>query len=164
MGARRGDHGGPALHRVHAFGRLRGWRPTGQIGAYAAGLAAIGLALAAIHGASDPFAGTLAAGAIVGEVTAFSGERKGPPPTGPRKGAVARRVGLAAIALGGVAYLLGQTGSPLCRPESLFQWHALWHVLVAVFTRGLRVRDLRPAEGPCRERLTPRPEARQLDP
>ncbi len=31
-------------------------------------------------------------------------------------------------------------------------------------TRGLRVRDLRPAEGPRRERLTPRAEARQLDP
>ena len=41
-------------------------------------------------------------------------------------------MGLVAIALGGVAFLLGQTGSPLCRPDSLFQWHALWHVLVAV--------------------------------
>jgi hypothetical protein len=117
---------------VHALGRIRGWRPSVQIGVYLIGLAAVGLGLAAIHGASDPFAGTLAAGAIVGEVTTFSGARGKPPPAGPRSGAVARGVGLAAIALGGIAYLLGQTGSPLCRPESVFQWHALWHVLVAV--------------------------------
>jgi len=47
-------------------------------------------------------------------------------------GADAQGLALVAIALGGVAFLLGQTGSPLCRPESAFQWHALWHVLVAV--------------------------------
>ena len=41
-------------------------------------------------------------------------------------------MGLTAIAIGGIAFLLGRTGSPLCRPDSLFQWHALWHVLVAV--------------------------------
>ena len=117
---------------VHAFGRIRGWRSTVQIGAYAIGLVAVGLGLAAIHGASDPFAGTLAAGAVVGEVTTLSGERREPPSAGRRSGSVARRIGLVAMALGGIAYLVGQTGSPLCRPESLFQWHALWHVLVAV--------------------------------
>jgi hypothetical protein len=117
---------------VHALGRIRGWRPTLAIGAYAAGLAAVALGLGAIHGASDPFAGTLAAGAVFGEIATVSGERRTRPSGAPRSGDVARGVGLAAIALGGVAYLLGQTGSPLCRPESLFQWHALWHVLVAV--------------------------------
>lgn len=115
---------------VHALARTRGWRPRAEIGAYAAGLVVVGLGLAAIHGASDPFAGTLAAGAIVGEVASFSDERR-PPSAVPRR-AVARGVGLAAIALGGVAFLLGRTGSPLCNPASLFQWHALWHVLVAI--------------------------------
>jgi hypothetical protein len=117
---------------VHAFGRIRGWHPTVQIGAFAIGLAAVGLGLAAIHGASDPFAGTLAAGAVFGEVATVSGGRRTRRPAGPRSGAFARKVGLVGIVLGGVAYLLGQTGSPLCRPESVFQWHALWHVLVAV--------------------------------
>lgn len=117
---------------VHAFGRIRGWRPTVEIGAYAIGLAAVGLGLAAIHGASDPFAGTLAAGAVFGEIATVSGERRTRPSGAPRSGDVARGVGLAAIAMGGVAYLLGQSGSPLCRPESVFQWHAIWHVLVAV--------------------------------
>jgi len=111
----------------------------------------VGLGLAAIHGASDPFAGTLAAGAIVGEIATVSGERR-EPASALRSGAVARGVGLAAIAFGGIAYLLGRTGSPLCRPESLFQWHALWHVLVAValvaYAYAISVRAKVGANGP----------------
>jgi hypothetical protein len=38
-------------------------------------------------------------------------------------------LGLAAAA--GVAYGLGRTGSPLCRPESVLQMHGAWHVLAA---------------------------------
>lgn len=117
---------------VHALVRRRGWRPATEMGAYVIGIAAIGLGLSAIHGASDPFAGTLAAGAVVGEIVTVADDRRRPRSAGPRRVDAARGVGLVAIALGGVAYLLGQSGSPLCRPESLFQWHALWHVLVAV--------------------------------
>lgn len=121
---------------IHALGRRGGWRPTVETGAYAIGLAVVGIGLAVIHGASDPFAGTLAAGAVVGEISTtsggVSGGRRTLPSVAHRSGAVARRVALVAIALGGVAYLLGQTGSPLCRPDSVFQWHAVWHVLVAV--------------------------------
>ena len=115
---------------VHALARMRGWRPHVEIGAYTIGLVAVGLGLAAIQGASDPFAGTLAASALVGEVATVSRDRRTRPPAGSSSGAVG--LGLAALALGGIAFLLGQTGSPLCRPESLFQWHALWHLLVAV--------------------------------
>ena len=116
---------------IHALGRRQAWSPRVEVGAYATCLAAVGLGLATIHGASDPFAGTLAAGAVVGEVATVTGERRHPPSAG-RSGAVPRGVGLAAIALGGIAFLLGRSGSPLCRPESVFQWHAVWHVLVAV--------------------------------
>jgi hypothetical protein len=123
---------------IHALARVLAWRPAVEFGAYAAGLVTVGLGLAAIQGASDPVAGTLAAGAVVGEVGVFSRERRGPAladrvgSSAARGNVVARSVGLAAIALGGVAFLLGRTGSPLCTPESLFQWHALWHVLAAV--------------------------------
>jgi hypothetical protein len=116
---------------VHALARTRGWRPTAEIGAYVTGLIALGVGLAAIQGASDPFAGTLAAGAVLGEVASLSGERR-TPSAAPRSKVIARGVGLTAIAFGGVAYLLGRTGSPLCNPASWFQWHALWHVLVAI--------------------------------
>ena len=33
------------------------------------------------------------------------------------------------FALGLVAYAAGRTGSPLCRPDSLWQYHGAWHVL-----------------------------------
>jgi hypothetical protein len=39
---------------------------------------------------------------------------------------------LGVLAVAGVAFLLGRTGSPWCRPASLAQPHAVWHVAVAV--------------------------------
>jgi len=48
------------------------------------------------------------------------------------------------LLLGGVAYAAGRTGSPWCRPGSLWQPHAVWHVLIAVASgRALAVRDFR---------------------
>jgi hypothetical protein len=35
----------------------------------------------------------------------------------------------AVFALGLAAYAAGRSGSPLCRPDSLWQYHGLWHVL-----------------------------------
>ncbi|HET7666436.1 MAG TPA: hypothetical protein VFK56_10260 [Mycobacterium sp.] len=35
------------------------------------------------------------------------------------------------FALGLAAYAAGRTGSPLCRPDSLWQYHGAWHVLSA---------------------------------
>jgi len=39
---------------------------------------------------------------------------------------------IVAIALAVAMFLLGRTGSPFCDPDSLFQGHAVWHVLGAV--------------------------------
>ncbi|BCI52369.1 hypothetical protein NIIDNTM18_16470 [Mycolicibacterium litorale] len=36
------------------------------------------------------------------------------------------------FALGLAAYAAGRSGSPLCRPESVWQFHGAWHVLSAV--------------------------------
>ncbi len=38
--------------------------------------------------------------------------------------------GIFALAL--LAYAAGRAGSPLCRPDSLWQFHGAWHVLTAV--------------------------------
>ena len=35
------------------------------------------------------------------------------------------------LALGLAAYAAGRSGSPLCRPDSLWQYHGAWHVLSA---------------------------------
>ena len=37
-----------------------------------------------------------------------------------------------ALALAAVVNVLSRTGAPLCRPDSLLQGHAVWHVLTAV--------------------------------
>jgi hypothetical protein len=37
-----------------------------------------------------------------------------------------------ALAVGAAVNVLSRTGAPLCRPDSLAQGHAVWHVLTAV--------------------------------
>lgn len=44
----------------------------------------------------------------------------------------ARALADGSLAVGLAAYLAGRTGSRLCRPDSLLQAHALWHVCSAV--------------------------------
>jgi len=50
-----------------------------------------------------------------------------------------------ALALGGLVHGLSRTGGPLCRPKSLLQGHAAWHVLsaaaLAAWARGALVPD-----------------------
>jgi hypothetical protein len=55
-------------------------------------------------------------------------------PDGARPSSTDRARDIALLAGGGalIAYVLGRTGSPLCRPTSPFQLHAAWHVLSAV--------------------------------
>jgi hypothetical protein len=48
------------------------------------------------------------------------------------------------FALGVTAYAAGRTGSPLCRPDSLWQYHGAWHVLSAV-AAGWAVLAIAPA-------------------
>jgi hypothetical protein len=50
------------------------------------------------------------------------------------------------FALGLVAYTAGRSGSPLCRPDSLWQYHGAWHVLSAV-AAGWAARALAPDRG-----------------
>jgi Ca2+/Na+ antiporter len=52
-----------------------------------------------------------------------------------RRGRVRTTWYIASLALTASAialFVLGRTGAPLCDPESLFQGHALWHVLAAL--------------------------------
>jgi predicted membrane channel-forming protein YqfA (hemolysin III family) len=37
----------------------------------------------------------------------------------------------AILAIALIAYAAGRSGSPLCRPDSLWQYHGVWHVLTA---------------------------------
>lgn len=94
----------------------------------APGVAVSGVALAAVPALGVPAAAV--AGALA-TATEASVHRRGRRPTTARR----RRLYLAgAVALlaGGAFQLLGRTGGPLCRPDSLLQPHALWHVGTAL--------------------------------
>ncbi|MGV0718067.1 hypothetical protein ABQE93_21945 [Mycolicibacterium sp. XJ662] len=55
------------------------------------------------------------------------------------------------FALGLLAYAAGRSGSPLCRPDSLWQFHGAWHVLSAVAV-GLAAWAMRPRPASDTER------------
>jgi predicted membrane channel-forming protein YqfA (hemolysin III family) len=116
----------------HSWGPLRRWRTPPAIAAYLGVLALFGLGLALFRDASDPFAGALAAGAIGGHLMIRPRQPGRRRQEGWGLDRIAGRVALGAAALGVVAFLLGQTGSPWCAPDSWFQWHAVWHVLIAI--------------------------------
>jgi hypothetical protein len=114
-----------------------GWRRWEALGVGAA-LVANGVGSFAYHGTQPPWAQVAHDAPIVAIVALLAanelGRRAQPLPVSePER--ERRRVGRIALATGAAAlgaYALGRTGSPACRPESLFQWHAVWHGLAAV--------------------------------
>lgn len=91
-------------------------------------LVAVGVGSFAFHGPQPSWAKPahdwpiVAAVAVYAVGLARSGRQR-------RWSAWARPVGV--FALGLAAYAAGRSGSPLCRPDSLWQYHGAWHVLSA---------------------------------
>ena len=89
-------------------------------------LVAVGAGSFAYHGPQPSWAELahdwpiIAAGAVYAAGLARSRRRKW-------RSAWAAAAGV--FALGLVAYAAGRSGSPLCRPDSLWQYHGAWHVL-----------------------------------
>ncbi len=98
-------------------------------GAAGAALVAVGTGSFAYHGPQPSWAGLahdwpiVAAGAVYAAALARSGRRQW------RSAWAAAAAGF--LALGLAAYAAGRSGSPLCRPDSLWQYHGAWHVLSA---------------------------------
>jgi hypothetical protein len=123
---------------VAARGRgLAGWRRWEVLGVGAA-LVANGVGSFAYHGTQPSWAKVAHDAPIVAVVALLAanevGRRADRVTVSPAEGR-ARRAGRVALVSGAAAlaaYGLGRTGSPVCRPESLFQWHAAWHLLAAV--------------------------------
>jgi hypothetical protein len=112
---------------VHDLAALAGARSR-EVPAWAGLAGAGGVLLVLAPGAGGALTaglGLLAAGAEV--AAGRRGLRAG---WSPRRRA-AYRAGLAALAAGSAAWLLGRTGGPLCDPDSLLQAHAAWHLLSA---------------------------------
>jgi hypothetical protein len=94
-------------------------------GAAGVALVAVGAGSFAYHGPQPSWAESahdwpiVAAGAVYAAGLARSGRRQ----------RWAKPAGV--FALGLAAYAAGRSGSPLCRPDSLWQYHGAWHVLSA---------------------------------
>jgi hypothetical protein len=91
----------------------------------AVALAAVGVGSLLYHGPMPPAAGIVHDGSIVAlalAVAVLAWRR-----WLPRPGAAA----VLALVAGVAVNLLTRTGAPLCRPESVLQGHAAWHVLTA---------------------------------
>ena len=114
-----------------------GWRRWERAGLGAA-LVANGIGSFAYHGTQPRWAKGAHDGPIVAVVALLAANevgRRADRVSGAE--AEARSRGAGRVALSGgvaalVAYGLGRTGSPCCRPRSRFQWHAVWHLLGAV--------------------------------
>jgi hypothetical protein len=118
---------------VVAFGaaRILGRSTAWLLRAFVAGLAILGALIAAFPGTVQALSGLLAVAAGATEVVEYRHEV----PALRREGVTARRLArlsvLAVLALASAAFLVGRTDAWLCRPDSTFQWHAVWHLLSA---------------------------------
>ena len=122
----------PLFVAVHDAGLVRGTAIRLRLVGVAAGVAIVGTLLAVWPHLLVPlgFVGAVAAG--LGELAAFRAGYRPRPGRASWVQLAAWGTVLSALALAGLAFLLGRSTSPWCRPESLFQAHAAWHLLVAV--------------------------------
>jgi predicted membrane channel-forming protein YqfA (hemolysin III family) len=110
-------------------------------GVAAVTLVAVGAGSFAFHGPQPSWAGLahdlpiVVVGVVYAAGLVLSARRQ-------RWSAWVAPAGVFALAL--AAYAAGRSGSPLCRPDSLFQYHAAWHVLTAA-AAGLAARAMAPA-------------------
>ena len=104
------------------LGRLRGEATAGAV--WGAMVAAV--AVVAAWSLDGPAAGAAIAGAAVAAVAVAE-------VTARARGAVpvwtGRLLVIAAVAI--TAWVVGRTGGPLCDPDSLLQFHPVWHLLTA---------------------------------
>jgi hypothetical protein len=106
-------------------------------------LVLVGVGSFAYHGPQPGWAGPLHDASIVVllGIVLFAVGRRGPPPP----------VAVVALLAGGLLYVMGRTGAPLCSPSSVVQLHAGWHVATAV-AAGAVLALSRRASAPRRSR------------
>jgi len=122
----------PLFVAVHDAGLVRGTPIRRRLTGVAVGVAVIGTLLAVRPHLLVPlgFVGAVAAG--LGELAAFRAGYRPRPGHATRMQLAAWSLVLGTLGLAGLAFVLGRSTSPWCRPESLLQVHAAWHLLVAM--------------------------------
>lgn len=116
---------------VFDVARLRGRGPAWTLRGFLTSLAVLGGLMALVSDVAYVVYGVLGVGAGGFELLEYRHEL----PRIRAEGLSARRLArlgvLVALALAATAFFVGRTDGPLCRPDSAFQWHAVWHVLAA---------------------------------
>lgn len=134
------------------FARTTVW----TMAVYTSSLAAIGVLLASAPSATDASAVVLGVAAGGWEIVEYRHEL----PTIRAEGLTSRRAArlgvLVALALGATAFLVGRTGGWLCSPESVFQWHAVWHLLAAAAMGLYAYGAIEPHAAPVARSTSPR--------
>jgi hypothetical protein len=113
---------------VRGIGRVLGWPVSRRLLLVGGGLVVLAIELAVVPTSTVPAAWALVVVAALGELVAH---RRHPSEPGSTR-TLLRTLAVVTVAIAGVAYLLGRSASPFCDPSSVLQWHAVWHVLVAV--------------------------------
>jgi hypothetical protein len=109
-----------------------------------AGLVAAGLGSVAYHGPQPGWAHTAHDGSIVTLALVIAGQNiRVIARAGPAALAAVWTGAAPWLAVGLAAYVAGRTGSPLCRPDSLWQPHAVWHGLSAIGVGAAVIRGAR---------------------
>jgi predicted membrane channel-forming protein YqfA (hemolysin III family) len=116
-----------AVIAARNLGVLLGWQRRAILGTAGLVTIAVGAVMAVAPDAGNLLTGVVGAAAVITEVIVYR--------TGVRRFSqrVARiLIGVAVLlATAGIINVLGRTGGPICDPDSLFQGHAVWHVLTA---------------------------------
>lgn len=116
-----------AVIAARNLGVLLGWPRRAVAGMAIVVIGVIGAVMAFAPDAGNLLTGLVGAAAVTTEVMIYRSGRR-------RFSARVARILVSVVVLlaaAGVINVLGRTGGPICDPDSLFQGHALWHVLTA---------------------------------
>jgi hypothetical protein len=120
------------LVAVLSLGSMLTWSFRLTMLALAVGVVLLALALASRPLSTDHIAWFLVPAAVLSQAAVLrrrhrsSSHIEAPAPTR------AWMIAAGTITLAGAAFAAGRSGSPYCHPDSLLQWHAVWHVLAAI--------------------------------
>jgi hypothetical protein len=123
--------GVPLFVATHDLGLVLGWPVPRRLLAFAGFLSLVGALLVAFPSATFGLAFVLIAAAGFGELGAFRAGYRPRPSDGWSVWVTVWIFVILSLAAAAGAFLLGRTASALCDPHSVFQYHAVWHVLSA---------------------------------
>lgn len=116
-----------AIIAARNLGALLEWHRRAMAAGAVAMITVIGVVMAVAPDLGNMLTGVVGAAAVVTEVILYrTGRRR----FSQRVGRILMVIALL-LATAGVINLLGRTDGPICDPGSLFQGHAVWHVLTA---------------------------------